>query len=102
LRKEKSVDVQKIEVDSSLTSTDSSRKEKMEVLLDNSTTELLMSLEFVRKNKFKKKKLERSIYIRNVDNIFNHEELIEYIVEVKLFYKWHKKRMEINVISGQK
>jgi len=102
LRKEKSVDVQKIEVDSSLTSTDSSRKEKMEVLLDNSTTELLMSLEFVRKNKFKKKKLERSIYIRNVDDIFNHEELIEYIVEVKLFYKWHKKRMEINVISGQK
>ena len=96
------MDVQKIEVDSSLTSTDSSRKEKMEVLLDNSTTELLMSLEFVRKNKFKKKKLERSIYIRNVDDIFNHEELIEYIVEVKLFYKWHKKRMEINVISGQK
>ena len=96
------MDVQKIEVNSSLTSTDSSRKEKMEVLLDNSTTELLMSLGFVRKNKFKKKKLERSIYIRNVDDIFNHEELIEYIVEVKLFYKWHKKRMEINVISGQK
>lgn len=40
--------------------------------------------------------------MRNIDSIFNYEELIEYIVEVELFYKGHKKRMEINVIRGQK
>ena len=31
-----------------------------------------MNSEFVRKNKFKKKKLDRPIYIRNMDNTFNH------------------------------
>ena len=69
----------------------------MEVLLDSSMTELVISLEFVRKNKFKKKKLKRVIYVRNVDSTFNHKGLIEYIVEVGLFYK---KRIKINVIGG--
>ena len=39
-----------------------------------------MSSEFTRKNKFRKKKLNRLIYIRNVDDTFNHEELIEHTV----------------------
>ena len=56
-----------------------------------------MSLEFVRK-----KKLKRLIYVRNVNNIFNHEGLIEYTVEVELFYKEHKERTEIDIIGGQK
>ena len=34
------------------------RKEKKEVLLDSKAIELVISLEFVKKNKFKKKKLE--------------------------------------------
>jgi len=33
-------------------------KENKEVLLDSKATELVMSLEFTKKNKFKKKKLE--------------------------------------------
>jgi len=33
-----------------------------------------MSLEFAKKNKFKKKKLERPIYMKNIDGIFNHKE----------------------------
>jgi len=66
----------------------------MEVLLDSEVTGLVMSLEFVRKNKFKKRKLERPIYMRNVDRIFNYEGLIGYMVEVELFYKGYKKRME--------
>jgi len=40
--------------------------------------------------------------MRNVNNIFNYKKLIEYIVEVKLFYREHKKRIEINVIGEQK
>ena len=74
----------------------------VEALLDSRAIELVMSLEFVRKNKFKKKKLERSIYVRNVDDTFNHKEPIEHMVEVELFYRRHKERMEINVIGGQK
>ena len=43
----------------------------VEVLLDSGVIGLVMSLEFARKNKFKKKKLERLIYMRNVDSTFN-------------------------------
>ena len=42
------------------------------------------------------------MYMRNVNNIFNHKELIEHIVEVELFYRKYKKRTEIDVIGGQK
>ena len=48
-----------------------------------------MSSEFI-----KKKKLDRLIYVRNIDGIFNYEGLIEHTVEVELFYKGHKERME--------
>ena len=48
----------------------------MEVLLDSGVIQLVISLEFLRKNKFKKKKLERLIYVRNIDGTFNHEEPI--------------------------
>ena len=40
--------------------------------------------------------------MRNVDGTFNHEELIEHTVEIELFYRGHKERMEIDVIGGQK
>jgi len=58
-----------------------------------------MSLEFVRKNKFEMRRLERPIYMRNVDETFNYE---GHIVEVKLFFKGHKERTLINVIGDQK
>ena len=74
----------------------------VEMLLDSRMTELVISLEFARKNKFRKKKLDRLIYMRNVNSIFNHEEPIEHTVEVELFYKGYKKRTEINMIGGQK
>ena len=65
-----------------------------EVLLDSGATELVMSLEFTKKNRFKKKKLRRLVYVRNVNGIFNHEGPNEHIVEVELFYKEHKKKKE--------
>ncbi len=70
-------------------------------LLDSGVIGLVMSLEFVRKYKFKKK-LKKPIYVRNVNGVFNHERPIEHIVEVKLllFYKGHKEQTEINIIKG--
>jgi len=40
--------------------------------------------------------------MRNINGIFNKEELIEYIVEVNIYYQRHKERIEIDVIAGQK
>ena len=74
----------------------------VKALSDSRATRLVMSLEFARKNKFKKKKLNRLIYMRNVNGTFNYEGLIEYIVDVELFYKRHKERTEIDVIRDQK
>ena len=42
------------------------------------------------------------MYIRNVDGSLNREGLIEYIVEVNIYYQRYRKRMEINMIEGQK
>jgi len=61
-----------------------------------------MSSEFTKKRKFKMKRLNRPIYVRNIDSIFNHEELIKHMVEVKLFYRGHSERTEIYVVGGQK
>jgi len=74
----------------------------VDMLLDSRVMKLVISLEFVRNNKFRKKKLERLIYIRNIDDIFNNEEQIEHTVGVELFYKEHKKRTVIDVIKDQK
>ena len=63
-------------------------------------TELIMSSEFVRKQEFKLKKIERSIYIRNMDSSFNKERSIEHIVEVNIYYQGYRERMEIDVIRG--
>ena len=43
----------------------------VKALLNSEVTELVMSLEFTRKQGFKLKKIENSIYIRNVDGMFN-------------------------------
>ena len=58
----------------------------VEVLLDSRATELVMSLEFARKQGFKFKKIKRPIYIRNVDGTLNKKGPIENIVEVNIYY----------------
>jgi len=45
----------------------------VEMLLDSGSTELVMSSEFARKQGFKLKKIERPIYVRNVDGTLNKE-----------------------------
>ena len=61
-----------------------------------------MSLEFARKQRFKLKKIKNPIYMRNVDRTFNKKDLIENTVEVNIYYQEHRKRIEIDVIKGQK
>jgi len=46
--------------------------------------------------------LNRLIYIRNIDGTFNYGGLIEYTVEMELFYRGYKEKMEIDVIGEQK
>ena len=58
----------------------------VEALLDSSAIGLVMSSEFARKQEFKLKKIDRPIYIRNVDGSFNKEDPIEYMVEVNIYY----------------
>ena len=40
--------------------------------------------------------------MRNVDESFNKEGLIENTVEINIYYQEHRKKMEIDVIGGQK
>ena len=61
----------------------------MKVLLNSEVTELLISSEFSRKQKFKLKKIER---LRNVGNSFNKERPIKYMVKVNIYYQGHRKK----------
>ena len=74
----------------------------VEALLDSGATGLVMSSEFAKKQGFKMKRLERPINVRNVDRLFNKEELIENTVEVNIYYQGHRERTEIDMIGGQK
>ena len=74
----------------------------VEALLDSRATGLVMSSEFARKQGFKLRKIENLIYVRNVDRTMNREELIENTMEVNIYYQGHKKRIEIDIIGGQK
>jgi len=73
----------------------------VEALLDSGVIWLVMSLEFVRKQGFKLKKIERPIYVRNVDGMFNKEEPIENTVEVDIYHQGHREKTEIDVIRDR-
>jgi len=69
-------------------------------LLDSRATGLVMSEEFARKHRFRRTKLERPIYVRNVDGSLNYAGPIVNIVEVEISFKGHKERMLIDVVGG--
>jgi len=73
-----------------------------EALLDSGATGLVMSEKFARRHKFKRTKLERPVYVRNVDSMLNYMGPIVDTVEVEIFFKGHKERMLIDVIGEQK
>ena len=71
----------------------------VEVLLDSGATRLVMSSEFARKQGFKLKKLERPMNVRNVDGLLKKEGPIEHTVEVNIYFKGHRERIEIDMIG---
>jgi len=74
----------------------------VKTLLDSRAMGLVMSSKFARKQRFKLKKIENPIYIRNINGVFNKEGSIENDVKVNIYYQEHRERMEIDVIRGQK
>ena len=58
-----------------------------EALLDSGATGLVMSEEFARKHKFRRTKLERPIYVRNVDGTLNYAGPIVDTVRWRYFSK---------------
>ena len=74
----------------------------VEALLDSRAMRLVISSEFARKQRFKLKKLERPMHVRNVDSLLNKEKSIEHTVEVNIYYQRHRERTKIDVIEGQK
>ena len=57
---------------------------------DSGATELVISFEFTKKQKFKLKKIERSIYVRNINSFFNKEKSIEHMIEVNIYYEEYR------------
>jgi len=74
----------------------------IEALLDSGATGLVMNEEFARRHKFKRMKLEKPVYVRNVDGMLNYVGPIVDTVEVEIFFKGHKERTSIDVIGDQK
>ena len=73
-----------------------------EALLDSGAMGLVMSEEFAKKHKFKRMKLERPVYVRNVNSILNYAKPIVDTVEMEIFFKGYEERTLIDVIGGQK
>jgi len=70
--------------------------------LDSGATGIVISSKFTRKQRFKVKKIEKPIYVRNINDSFNKERPIEHMVEVNIYYQEHRERTEIDVIREQK
>ena len=73
----------------------------VDMLLDSGATELVISDEFTRKHRFRRTKLERLIYVRNIDGTFNYVGPIVDTVKVEIFFKGYKERVLIDFIEGQ-
>jgi len=57
----------------------------VKALVDSRVTGLVISTEFARKQGFKLKKIERLIYIKDMDETFNKEGLIENTMKVNIY-----------------
>jgi len=58
----------------------------IEALLDSRTMGLVMNEEFARRHKFRRTKLEKLVYVRNVDGTLNYMGPIVDTVEVEIFF----------------
>ena len=59
----------------------------VKALLNSRVTELVISSEFTEKQIFKLKKIEKPIYMRNMNSSFNKEGPIKYIIEINIHYQ---------------
>jgi len=62
----------------------------VDAFLDSRVTGLVMSEEFTRKHRFRRTKLERPIYVRNVDGTLNYAGLIVDTVEIEIYFRGHQ------------
>ena len=46
------------------------------------------------------KKIERPIYVRNVNSFFNKKGLIKHTAKMNIYYQEYRERVEIDVIRG--
>ena len=60
----------------------------------------MISEEFARRHKFRRMKLERLIYVKNVNSTLNYVGPIKDIVEIEIFFKGYNKRTSIDIIRG--
>jgi len=102
VRKIKGESLRKILVRIGLERIDMQEGITVEGLLDNGVIGLVISLEFVRRQRFKLKKIERPVYVRNMNRTLNKKGPIENTVEVNIYYQDYKEKTEIDVIRGQK
>ena len=56
----------------------------VKVLMDNKVIKLVISLKFTRKQGFKLKKIERLIYMRNMNSFFNKKNLLNSVMIQRL------------------
>jgi len=81
------------------------KEEKEEIvvkaLLNSRAMRLVISKEFTRKYKFRRIKLEKPIYMKNIDKMLNYMKSIINTMEIDLVFKEHKKRISIDVIRDQ-
>jgi len=92
--------LRKVTVNIGLERMDTQEGITVEALLDSGAIGLVISSEFTRKQGFKLKKLDRPMYVRNVDGLLNKEGPIKHTVEVNIYYQGHRERTEIDVIRG--
>jgi len=100
VRKIKGKPLREVTVKIGLERVDTQEGIMVKALLDSEATELVMSSEFAKKQGFKLKKLEIPMNVRNVDRSLNKEGPIKHTVEVNIYFKGHRERMEIDVIGG--
>jgi len=72
----------------------------VEALLDSGATGLVMSEEFARKHRFRRTKLKRPIYVRNMNGTLNYARPIIDTMKVEIYFRGYKERMLIDVIGG--
>ena len=71
--------------------------------MNSSMMKLAMNSELTRKQGFKlKKKIEKIIYVRNINGTINKKRPIENIIKVNIYYQKYRKRIKTNMIRGQK